>query len=355
MPPTLQQEFSIQKYHLTALIETGKIDEALIIVRNVLEEKDRVKDDINTKRSMMNMVVKVLVKIVKNHTQNMADTVNDVLLLLQDREYFNNFDILKVCIMLCIEMKMNDHIHALVFNEKLVRWADSQDSSSYLTKLLWNHGLKTEDDLNKFSFLYLAGVLTSDKETKNLCQFASVPSTFQVMRSSQNQSVRDDLMFRLFIIFNSLDQVSLSGDQQRLMSLFRLQLSQVSGNNYPCNIKNIIGSLNKDMIGLLAASVICLKDVECLNDDLVDSYARMFESVINLEEDSNNVQNLALGLIEILSRAATSPTLATADVIQVVQSVQWSDTDLMLEAMKISWNSWAKVSSEPGEYSLFMG
>ena len=120
--------------------------------------------------------------------------------------------------------------------------------------------------------------------------------------------------------------------------MFTLKLSIVSDGQYDCDPQQVLAQLSKDHIGLLTFSTLCLSS----NNERISSYAidALMEAV-NLDTEEDNKQVLVVASLEVMTEATA--TVRVLRVFEVVKSVRWTNQELALAAMKLSWNNWAKA------------
>ena len=99
----------------------------------------------------------------------------------------------------------------------------------------------------------------------------------------------------------------------------------------------------------MEATKIVFKSGNCDPAD-VDFQVCALTKAIQLEPHQGKKELIGAGAVEVLSHLPLPTSPETSQLATELTSLQWTDSALLTETIKISWNSWVKaVSSGGGE------
>ena len=247
---------------------------------------------------------------------------------------------------LSLKFNLVTFVGDLVFEESLINWAQGMDTDWRLGKQLWNAAMDCTEYLTRYVLIVLAGYLLSssqDEEVRVHTLIASLPAGLEVIRTYGKEEIGQKVFKSFVNVLGYIKNSNLKLEKRRMLANFELQLTAVSNLQYVCDATAILMDLSKDYLGLLVFSVTILSE-PVLKERFSEQAAEALMTAINFEADADNKQLMAVGVTELLSSNPTSKL--SPQLFDTLKQIQWRHRDLILEAMKLSWNAWAKVSTE---------
>ena len=265
---------------------------------------------------------------------------------LAHRKFYHCWSFLSMTIELSVKFNLVTFVGDLVFEDSAINWAQSMDDDWKVGRLLWNAALGSSEHFTKYVFIVLAGYLLSssqDDEIRVHTLMASLPAGLEVIRGADREERKQRIFKSIVNVFNYLKNLNLRRKERRILVNFELQLSVISNFQFVCDASRILSDLSQDYLGLLVFAVTILSD-PALRERFLEQAAEALMASIKMEEDGDNKQLMVVGVTELLSSNPSSKS--SAKLFETLKQIQWRHKDLMVEAMKLCWNAWAKVSTE---------
>ena len=289
-----------------------------------------------TVEEILSWLTDLLPALLESEEENVSNTAT-LVSYLAERQFLHDWNCLKFSLKIAVEHSMSAILVKLYSNMHLISWADSLDDGCEVSRLLWNYGLLCDCMLAKHVSIFLAGFFLAplDPEVKASTYLASVSAGFEVIHQVNDVDLKQCILRNIFKI---LETCRSSCFCRRSITLFTLKLSIVSDGQYDCDPQQVLAQLSKDHIGLLTVSTLCLSS----NNERISSYAiDALMDAVNLDTEEDNKQVLVVASLEVMTEATA--TVRVLRVFEVVKSVRWTNQELALAAMKLSWNNWAKA------------
>ena len=179
----------------------------------------------------------------------------------------------------------------------------------------------------------------------------SVNAGVSALNGSQEE-VKEYLVPLISEMFDYLDQQLKDASMRRTFLLLRLKFLVASSGRYHWNCSQLLTEfkLREDTCGLVQTSKIVF---ESRLPSLADLAVSALIEAIKLEKDEREREKLSAGALEMVSVLSENVTSSTLELTSLITSFAWKDRALLGESIKISWNTWIKVTSCPVQVSRF--
>ena len=169
--------------------------------------------------------------------------------------------------------------------------------------------------------------------------------------SSAPKEVKAEIVPRLGEILQFLLSSMKEGGRRRTVLLWALKCWLLTDGKYSCLscLPTLLleFSARRDVGGLMEATKIVFKSGNC-DPAVVDFQVCALTKAIQLEPHQGKKELIGAGAVEVLSHLPLPTSPETSQLATELTSLQWTDSALLTETIKISWNSWVKAVSSGG-------
>ena len=263
---------------------------------------------------------------------------------LAEQQFYSSLPVFQLTLQLAGRLCVLDKLARRLYDDPELGWATGQDTEGRLAATCWLLAQTAATPLTKhFLILLAADLLHWQDPHKDQTVLASLTAGAEALKRA-NWSYKATIMTKLVDSVDSLEG-KLDGVFRRFLLLFKFKMVLATERECKWEPLHVLADLikTKDKVGLLVFSKLAAAD-----SHYVDLNLSALCEALKLEDHVTNREMLAVSCLQQICEAPSSAKVWL--VCSLVSGVTWTERTLLVEALKISWNIWVKVTSR-GESS----